>query len=130
MRDSSTSSPMAIPSLSNISFGRSKAAVSPTAVIRSRDIVIPLLGVIVREPYEKARDFWKPNARGEPRPMAGATQERKLLAVACRPMLGASAAAPPHMWKEQGQRRALCAILPWTPWVVVTVPALVPCARL
>jgi hypothetical protein len=45
-------------------------------------------------------------------------------------LLGASAAAPPHMWKEQGQRRALCAILPWTPWVVVTVPALVPCARL
>src|SRR4030095_14399519 len=57
MRESSTSSPMAIPSLSNTSLGRSKAAVSPTAVIRSRDIVIPLLGVIVREPYEKARDF-------------------------------------------------------------------------
>ena len=46
------------------------------------------------------------------------------------PLLGTSAATPPHMWKEQGQRRALCAILPWTPWVVVTVPALVPCARL
>ena len=25
----------------------------------------------------------EPNARGEPRPMAGATQERRLLAVAC-----------------------------------------------
>jgi len=47
----------------------------------------------------------------------------------CLGWLGASAAAPPHMWQEQGQRRALCALLPWTPWVVVTVPALVPCAR-
>src|SRR5437868_8951121 len=49
---------------------------------------------------------------------------------AARRLLEASAAAPPHMWKEQGQRRALCAILPWIPWVVVTVPALVPCARM
>jgi predicted Zn-dependent protease len=27
-------------------------------------------------------------------------------------MLGVSAAAPPHMWKELGQRRARCAMLP------------------
>jgi hypothetical protein len=31
-----------------------------------------------------------PNARGEP-PISGATQERRLLAVACRPMLGREA---------------------------------------
>jgi len=72
----------------------------------------------------------RPNAGRQPLPKAGATQERTLKAVGWTPLLGASAAAPPHMWKEQGQRRALCAILPWTPWVVVTVPALVPCARL
>jgi len=69
-----------------------------------------------------------PNAGSEPRLEAEA--QRTLEGVGCTPLLGTSAATPPHMWKEQGQRRALCAILPWTPWVVVTVPALVPCARL
>src|SRR6266567_6786493 len=39
--------------------------------------------------------------------------EPKLEAVGSSAWLGASAAAPPHMWKELGQRRALCAILPW-----------------
>src|SRR6266567_5607484 len=39
--------------------------------------------------------------------------EPKLEAVGSSAWLGASAAAPPHMWKEVGQRRALWAILPW-----------------
>ena len=30
----------------------------------------------------------QPNARPEPRPMAGTTQERKLLGVGSRPLLG------------------------------------------
>src|SRR5207249_6236089 len=53
----------------------------PTAVIRSRDIMLPLSGLIVREPCEKAKYFWEPNACGEPRPMAGARYERRLLGV-------------------------------------------------
>ena len=71
-----------------------------------------------------------PNATRQARLQAGARHERTLEAVACTRLLGVSAATPPHRWKDQGQRRALCAILPWTPWVVVTVPALVPWARL
>jgi hypothetical protein len=31
---------------------------------------------------------WMPNARGEPRPEAGATQERTLEAVRCSALLG------------------------------------------
>jgi hypothetical protein len=34
----------------------------------------------------------KPNAGPQAPPIAGATQERKLLAVACRPMFGSDAA--------------------------------------
>src|SRR5206468_12396193 len=83
MRDSSTSSPMAMPSLSNTSLGRSKAADLPTAVIRSRDIMLPLSGLIVREPCEKARYFWKPNAGAHLLPEAEARHERRLEAVRC-----------------------------------------------
>jgi acetyl esterase/lipase len=43
--------------------------------------------------------------------------------------LGASAAAPPHISKEQSQPTRFFAILTSTPWVVVTVPTLVLCAR-
>src|SRR2546430_513889 len=49
-----------------------------------------------------------PNARPEPLPEAGATQEWTLEAVGSRPLLGASAAAPPHMWKEQASPRVSC----------------------
>jgi hypothetical protein len=42
-----------------------------------------------------------PNAGPEPLLEAGA--ERTLEAVGSRPWLGVSAAAPPHMRKEQGQ---------------------------
>src|SRR5262249_23182436 len=73
------------------------------------------------------------NAPGERRPTgtkSRTTTKPALWAVRSTGLLGASAAAPPHMGKEPGQARALYAFLPWTPWVVVTVPALVPCARL
>src|SRR5437870_3504806 len=45
----------------------------------------------------------KPNAGRQAPPIARATQERRLLAVACTPWLGASAATPPHIRKEPGQ---------------------------
>jgi len=71
----------------------------------------------------------RPNAALQARPIAGARDERRLLGVACKRWLGASAAAPPHMWQEQGQP-ARCVLSSWArPWVVVTVPALVLCAR-
>src|SRR5690349_9204589 len=98
MRDSSTSSPMAMPSLSNTSLGRNKAAASPTVVIRSRAIILPLSGLIVREPCEKARAFWKPNAT--PHPHWGAVQAHTyhkrtaLPGVGCRRMLGQSEEDP------------------------------------
>jgi len=40
------------------------------------------------------------------REIAGATQERTLLAVACRPMLGPYAATPPYNGKELGHSPA------------------------
>src|SRR6266567_3983033 len=47
-----------------------------------------------------------PNARHEPLPEAAA--KRRLLAVSWTPMLGASAAAPPHMRKEQASPCVFC----------------------
>lgn len=46
MRDSSTSSRMVIPSVSKTSLTKSKAAVSPTTVSRSRNRRLPLSGLI------------------------------------------------------------------------------------
>jgi len=43
----------------------------------------------------------EPNAGPQARLEAAA--QRRLYAVACTPWLGASAATPPHMWKERGQ---------------------------
>jgi hypothetical protein len=59
-------------------LGRNKAAASPTAVIRSRAIIPPLSRLIVREPREKARYFWKPNAGAHLLLEAGTTQKRTL----------------------------------------------------
>jgi hypothetical protein len=53
--------------------------------------MLPLSGLIVREPCEKARYFWKPNARPELLPEAGARNERTLEAVSSRPLFGAVA---------------------------------------
>jgi hypothetical protein len=68
------------------------------------------------------------NARYEPLPEAGA--QRTLEAVGSIPLLGASAAMPPHMWQEQGQPTRFWLFSRWRLWGVVTVPALVPRARL
>src|SRR6266446_6957527 len=46
---------------------------------------------------------WRDNATLQARLEAGARDERTLEAVAWMPWLGVSAAAPPHMRKEQGQ---------------------------
>ena len=54
----------------------------------------------------------KPNASLQLLPEAGARHERTLEAVSCKALLGASAAAPPHMWKEQGQP-ARCVLSSW-----------------
>jgi hypothetical protein len=48
---------------------------------------------LLNDQLEKARDLVQPgcafNARGEPRPIAGATQERTLLGVGSTALLGA-----------------------------------------
>jgi hypothetical protein len=43
---------------------------------------------------------------------AALAPKRALWPVRFSAMLGVSAAAPPHMWKELGPRRARCAMLP------------------
>src|SRR5881409_2382301 len=48
------------------------------------------------------------NATLQARGIAGARHERTLFPVACTRLLGASAAAPPHMWKEQASPRVSC----------------------
>ena len=44
----------------------------------------------------------------QPLGTAEARDERTLFPVGCTPLLGASAAAPPHMWKEQASPRVFC----------------------
>src|SRR5215813_12002109 len=50
----------------------------------------------------------QPNATRQALEIAGAKNERRLFPVACTRLLGASAAAPPHMWQEQASPRVSC----------------------
>jgi hypothetical protein len=46
------------------------------------------IGISSRQPHANFFSLWKPNARFQALPKAGATQERTLEAVACKPLLG------------------------------------------
>src|SRR5438093_10764206 len=48
------------------------------------------------------------NATRQALEIAGAKNERRLFPVACTRLLGGSACAPPHMWKEQASPRVSC----------------------
>ena len=57
----------------------------------------------LRSQWTKALSVYHVRDLGDGDAPTSLIKDTRLLAVACKRLLGASAATPPHIWKEQGQ---------------------------